>query len=209
MFWHADCKIPIIRLNQNLRTMKKLILLVAGLAIFGGESIAQGHHDKGKHSHSTYKEPKGNAYGHYKNKEVYASRPNTRVYVSVNPGIRYVRTVTVAPRSYVYVEAYRGSSSYRSRVMSAQEVENLAHEMEHLAYDHERLDLAKAYIRKDMVYAEDIAYLMEQLRFEDHRLELAKFGYRRTVDKRNYNVVFDRLEYKGSVRELDRYIHEY
>lgn len=188
--------------------MKKLLLLVFGLAVLGAESFAQGHPGKDRRHEQSHKNaPRGNAYGYYKNREVIVNRPSERVIITVRPGIRYVRHYTVAPRSYVYINSY--GTSYRSRVLTPQEIDNIAHEMDHARYDQERLEIARAFIRKDMVYAEDVAFLMNYLSFEEHRLELAKFSYRRTVDKQNYHLVFDQLEYRGSKRELDRFIYEY
>ena len=134
-------------------------------------------------------------------------RGNRTVYISHSPGIRYVRHVNITPRAYVYVNIE--GRRVRSNILTVEDVDWIAWEMAQARFDDEKLDIARDLIRGNMVYAEDVAYLMQELRFEENRLRLAKFAHRRTVDKRNYAVVFDQLEFRSSRRELDRFIYNY
>lgn len=45
--------------------------------------------------------------------------------------------------------------------------------------------------------------------FENNKLELAKQAYANTVDKRNYNRLFDMFSFNSSKAELERYIQRY
>ena len=213
--------------------MKKILLIVLGLAFIGFEGVAQGkkgHGNRDNHGHHK-KTPPGHAYGHHKGKEVvverrdYHGRPtvqyrkpvahhssvrvvNERVYVRARPGITYVRSYTVAPRAYVYVNLPYNRYE-RSRVLSTREIDHIAHEMSRSRYDEDRLDIARSFLGKDLVYAEDVAFLMEHLNYEETKLRLAKFAYNRTVDKHNYEYVYESLDFHASRKNLDHYIHRF
>ena len=128
------------------------------------------------------------------------------VYVSVRPGIRYVRHYTVRPRAYVVVRGEYGRD-FRREIISLSQVDEVADKMNYTRGDERRLQVAKDMLWNKMLYAEDVAYLMQFLDYDEHRLELAKFSFRRTVDPENFYLVKEELKFKENRRELDRFTH--
>ncbi len=210
--------------------MKKILLLILGMSVLGLDGIAQHgkgkHGGKGKNTVEAYHGSKGNSYGrdngrtvvvarrtpapvHHSSTVVVARKPvyydsRERITYRYNPGIRYVRHVTIAPRPYIYVDIdYR---RVKTTIVSVEEVDRLVENMYRVRNDHDRLNMAKDLIRYRMVYAEDVAYIIDNLEFDEHRLELAKFAFRQTVDKENYETVRNRLEYKENRKNLDHYL---
>ena len=199
--------------------MKKTLLVMIGLSFLAFESIAQKGQGRGRgqgqdidknrgkqttinhqpnrnnRNRSTYVVPRK------RGREQVAYRGNTRVIVTHRPGIRYTRPVVIRP----YVRYNRGYNY--NQVLRTSQVNSIAESMSYARFDDSALQIAKDRIRRNGIRSEDVAYLMQQLYFEDNKLALAKFAWSRTVDRRNFNLVYSELKFRSSQRELDRFIN--
>ena len=208
--------------------MKKSLLIIMGLALISIDGIAQKgqgrgpdrdhrqreerkeefHRDRTHYGNNNRHRQRGYSQFRHRPDAYYAGRHrgNTTVIVRRSPGIRYDRYFYSGP-------GYRVDFGYgpapARRVLSPREVNWIANDMELARFDDRALLNAKAAIRKRNIRADDVAYLMQQLSFDDNRLELAKFAWNRTIDKRNYHRVFNKLRFRSNQRELDRYINRY
>ena len=201
-----------------------------GLSFIGLEAIAQQRQgrDRGPDRDRGQRPDRGTTINHrpnqqfnrhhrngpkrYRNAYAY-NRGRETVIIRHRPGIRYTRPVVVRPHVYVRPSYRYGAPGYGShvyrRVLRTGEVNAIADRMSFVQFDDDALQVAKNRIRKRTIRSEDVAYLMRQLHFEDNKLKLAKFAWSRTIDKRNFNTVFNELRFRSSQRELDRFIGRY
>ena len=80
-------------------------------------------------------------------------------------------------------------------------------QMTRTAFDNNRLEIAKQFVRQSNPTSQEVAQLMQLLSFDNSKLNLAKYAYRFTVDKRNYHLVESSLLFDDSVRKLRRFIY--
>ncbi len=205
--------------------MKKTLLFVLGLSLFALDGFAQRGQGQGRGRDRDIRAERGRetTINHRPNngRHQYAyvaprkrgrrpavvhRRGNETVIIRRHPGIRYTRPV-VYQRPIVVRPHIRYNRGYRyGNVLRTGQVNNIAESMSYARFDDEALQIAKNRIRRNAIRSEDVAYLMSQLNFEDNRLALAKFAWSRTVDRRNFNLVFNELKFRSSQRELDRFI---
>jgi len=72
-----------------------------------------------------------------------------------------------------------------------------------------KLKSALQIVKANTVSAAQVKELLLLFSFENNKLELAKQAYASTVDKKNYDMVFDVFSFSNSKTELSRYIRNY
>ena len=207
--------------------MKKTLLLVLGLSLLTLEGMAQRGQGNGRGRDKEFRgnrdrettinhRPNHNRPNYYRNahpgkrgrRPVVAHRGNETVIIRHRPGIRYQRPIVFSPN--VVVRPYAYNRGYSNRyVLRTGQVNNIAESMSFARFDDYALQIAKNRIRRNGIRSQDVAYLMTQLHFEDNKLALAKFAWSRTVDRRNYHLVYNELRFRSSQNNLDRFINRY
>ncbi len=99
-----------------------------------------------------------------------------------------------------------GFDGYETPGMSQRDFDNLQYQIQRSSFDKDRLQIARQGIRAKGVTSAQVRDLMALLTFESHRLKLAKFAFQFTVDLENYYLVNNALTFKGSRRELRKFI---
>ncbi len=80
------------------------------------------------------------------------------------------------------------------------------HSISNEAFDKNRLNLGKEYLRYNDLSSQQVIEVMNALSFESSRLEFAKLAYGRVYDPQNYFLVMNALTFSSSKNELQRYI---
>jgi hypothetical protein len=75
-------------------------------------------------------------------------------------------------------------------------------------YEESRLSMAKQSMSSNAFSSVQVQELVRLFSFEQNRLDLAKYAYTYTVDKNNYYLVSDALQYSTSKAELARYLQQ-
>jgi hypothetical protein len=74
------------------------------------------------------------------------------------------------------------------------------------SFESSRLALAKEIISSNCLTSAQVRDFMLQFSFENSRLEVARFAFAFTVDRQNYYLVHDALQYPESVAELQQFL---
>ena len=75
-------------------------------------------------------------------------------------------------------------------------------------YEESRLSMAKQAMASNTFSSAQVQELVRLFSFEKNKLDLAKYAYTYTVDKNNYYLVSDALDYSTSKAELARYLQQ-
>jgi hypothetical protein len=100
---------------------------------------------------------------------------------------------------------YRGNSSCRHRGENQHGIPRIQDEMNYVAFDKERLRLAKNFVANHGAHSEDVAELMLLFTFEKNKLEFAKFAFGHVCDPDNFRAVNRSFTFRNSIRELERH----
>lgn len=73
-------------------------------------------------------------------------------------------------------------------------------------YENNKVKSASQIISTNYFTSFQVKQMLQLFSFETNKLELAKQAYTKTIDKQNYNCVFDVFTFGGSREELARYI---
>lgn len=76
-------------------------------------------------------------------------------------------------------------------------------------FDSDRLAIAKQAMGSRLMTADMVRRMLAAFTFESSRLDFAKFAYAQTIDRHNYYVVNDGFTFSSSIRDLERYIHNF
>ena len=95
-----------------------------------------------------------------------------------------------------------------NNVMGVRAFNDLKEQLRKEWSENNRMTSAKFIIDKSNFTAAQVKELMLLFTFESNRLELAKYAYCKTVDQRNYLMVFDALTFSSSKDELARFLRD-
>ncbi|RZL07997.1 MAG: DUF4476 domain-containing protein, partial [Hymenobacter sp.] len=70
--------------------------------------------------------------------------------------------------------------------------------------DDERLNIVKQALSQSTVRTDELAVLIRMLSFDKSRIALAEFGYAHLADPQNFYRVYDALQYRASIREVQQ-----
>lgn len=93
-------------------------------------------------------------------------------------------------------------------VMNVREFESIKESLRKEWFEKNRLTSTKFIIDKNDFTAMQVRELMLLFTFENNKLEIAKYAYRKAVDKNNFYLVSDALNFSSSKDELARFIRE-
>lgn len=92
--------------------------------------------------------------------------------------------------------------------MSVREFEQLKESLRKEWFENNRLVSVKVMLEKSNFTAHQVKDLMMLFNFENNRVEIAKSAYRKTIDKENYYMLNEALNFTSSKDELARFIRE-
>lgn len=96
-----------------------------------------------------------------------------------------------------------------ARGMNDREFSNVLKQIDKEWLESNKLKSALQIVRANTLSAAQVKELLLLFSFENNKLELAKQAYASTVDKENYDMVFDVFSFNNSKTELARYIRNY
>jgi len=96
-----------------------------------------------------------------------------------------------------------------ARGMDDREFDNVLKQIDKEWLESNKLKSALQIVKANTVSAAQVKELLLLFSFENNKLELAKQAYASTVDKKNYDMVFDVFSFNNSKTELSRYIRNY
>lgn len=99
-------------------------------------------------------------------------------------------------------ECYQGPIA-----MCDAEFSELRRTLDHINFDHSRLDIAEQIVSDKYLTTQQVIELLEYFSFDSSRLEFAKFAYNRTVDQNMYFRTYNSFTFDSSIHELSEYIH--
>ena len=73
-------------------------------------------------------------------------------------------------------------------------------------FEKTRLDIAKQSIDRNAFTSEQVKLMVKSFAFDSNKVELAKYAYDHTVDKNNYFVIYEALDFSSSKRELGDWV---
>lgn len=100
---------------------------------------------------------------------------------------------------------YDAPASY-GRGMSNSEFSRVLQSIDKEWLEGNKLKSATQVVRNNQLTSAQVKQLVQLFGFENNKLELAKQAYANTVDKRNYDIIFDVFSFSTSRTELERFI---
>ena len=73
-------------------------------------------------------------------------------------------------------------------------------------FEKTRLDIAKQSVDRNAFTSEQVKFMVKCFAFDSNKLELAKYAYDHTVDKNNYFIIYEALDFSSSRRELGDWV---
>lgn len=171
-----------------------------------GPAYPNGNNYPGQPAPGTY--PDGSGAGqptgpsNYPGGTGYPANPNPGY--PANPGGSYPATPSPgypsAPDGGGY---YPGSAPY-AQPLSPADFDGLRQAISQQTFDDERLGIAKQALSQSTVRAEELATLIRLLSADRARIALAEFGYAHLADPQNFYRVYDALQFRSSIREVQQ-----
>ncbi len=96
-----------------------------------------------------------------------------------------------------------------ARGMNDREFDNVLKQIDKEWLESNKLKSALQILKNNTISAAQVKEMLLLFSFENNKLELAKQAYASTVDKNNYDLVFDVFSFNNSKSELERYIRNY
>jgi len=98
----------------------------------------------------------------------------------------------------------------RNHINSVNDNEFYTMKKEMFSYNNEDDRVTFLKNRLDTYYftAFQVSTLINGLSYEGNRLQIAELAYNKTIDTKNYYMVFDELKFDASKRDLDNYIQQ-
>ncbi len=93
-----------------------------------------------------------------------------------------------------------------ARPMSDRDFSNVLHSIEKEWLESNKFKSASQIIKTNNFTTAQVEQILLLFSFENNKLELAKQAYMNTIDKRNYQNLFDVFSFNSSKKELERYI---
>lgn len=100
-----------------------------------------------------------------------------------------------------------GNNNYFGNVMNNDSFSRFLQAVKKNSFDDDRLRMVEQQSRSVSFTAEQIKSLMKIFSFEDKRVDLAKSLYIKCVDRQNFYIVYDVLNFSSSKKELSDYIN--
>lgn len=100
----------------------------------------------------------------------------------------------------------RSSDFRNSRAISSRELDYVLQSIQKEWFESNRMESARQIINTNYFTSDQVKQMLQLFSFDNNKLELAKLAYKKTVDPRNYQCVFDELSFSSSKAELSRYI---
>jgi len=136
----------------------------------------------------------------------------TKVYIDFNyrnmPVI--VRVEPIVHANNAMQNSYHNNhfhNSHNNRNFTKQDLKQLILSMKHISFDSDKLKIAKRAIKNKDIKSLDVGQILNTFHFESNKLKFAKHAYRYTLDKQNYFLVIDALQFQNSRRELAIFVH--
>jgi hypothetical protein len=95
------------------------------------------------------------------------------------------------------------------RAMSDQNFLSFKETIKKEGFDASKTTIAKQVIDQNWFYAEQASQLVQLFTFDKTRLEIAKYIYGRTLDKKNFFIIYNIFDFSQSKDELAAYIRNY
>ncbi len=96
-----------------------------------------------------------------------------------------------------------------ARAMNDREFRNVLQSIEKEWLESNKLKSASQIVKTNNLTTAQVEQMLLLFSFENNKLELAKQAYANTVDKRNYNRLYDVFSFNSSKVELERYIRRH
>lgn len=96
-----------------------------------------------------------------------------------------------------------------TRGMNDREFNDVLKQIDKEWLESNKLKSALQIVKNNSISAAQVKEMLLLFSFENNKLELAKQAYASTVDKKNYDLVFDVFSFNNSKAELERYIRNY
>lgn len=93
--------------------------------------------------------------------------------------------------------------------MDVRSFEMLKSALHRESFEKSRLEMAKQTIDRNNFSSMQVREMALLFAFENNKLELAKYAYRNTVDKNNYDQVYDVFAFRNSKEELMEYVRRF
>ena len=148
-------------------------------------------------------------------------RNNTHLFITIERNGRISKMENKIKKGYVQNEGrrydydnegqwgeYDRHEAY-ARVMNDREFNDVLRQIDKEWLESNKLKSALQIVKANTVSAAQVKELLLLFSFENNKLELAKQAYASTVDKENYDMVFDVFSFNNSKTELQRYIRNY
>lgn len=98
---------------------------------------------------------------------------------------------------------YPGNAPYL-QPLSPADFSGLQQALSQRPFDDERLGMVRQALGQSTVRADELALLIRTLSFDKSRIALAEFGYAHLADPQNFYRVYDALQYRSSIREVQQ-----
>lgn len=93
-----------------------------------------------------------------------------------------------------------------SRAISDRDLGYVLQSIRNEWFENNKMQSARQIINTNYFTSDQVKRMMQLFNFESNKLELAKLAYKKTVDSRNYQCVFNELYFSSSKAELSQYI---
>jgi hypothetical protein len=84
--------------------------------------------------------------------------------------------------------------------------EQLKRTLANQSFDNTRMNIARQAIAQNYFTSRQVRELVDLFSFETSKLDIAKYSYANTIDRNNYYLISDALNYSSSRDELSRFI---
>lgn len=110
--------------------------------------------------------------------------------------------VSIVPHHHYTVR----NNHHYDMAMNPAEFRNMKKRLINTRFESEKRNILEYQIEYNFFSSQQVFEMVSLLDFESDRLEIAKMAYHKTIDKHNFDIVFEAFQFSTSVIKLERYI---
>jgi len=183
-----------------MRTKIYLSLLFLGLT---STVFAQRHATRIPHQNANRFENNRTSHSGEARRSVYYSPKPRVVFESPRPRIVIA---PIAPTIVIERNHFRNQLHECENYLTNEDLCQINRCLNNIHNEFEKVEYVKDKLDFYYVTANQLSNIIFNFSFETNRLELAKYGFEKTIDPQNYDLVYNTLDFQSSKRDLDYYI---
>jgi len=200
------------KLTISTNSKKAVTILVDGRSYSDRENddIVVKNLAVGSHNIKVYQQA-SNGFFNRKNELIYDGnvyvKPQSHTIVSINRNGKAMVTERPMTGFDYPSNGQNGGWNYNNpQAMNDRGFDQLRYTINNTRFENSKLAVAKEAISQNYFVAEQVKDILGSFNYESSKLEIAKYMYDRTLDRENFYVVMNGLNYSSSKDELSRFI---